>query len=150
MKKKIEEVLDNPKLNGLLGNTLVFAGIYVLFMIPTYFLPYIGIAQGMEDAFNAGLQGKEAATPASFYIAKVLQLIALLVLVAITYVRAKMIEKSWLVSLPAIALVFDLVPLLNLIPLVPTILHIVVIIFAVKGKDKVVYAEAPIPVKENE
>jgi len=45
-------------------------------------------------------------------------------LVLIAKLRGRIIQKKYLSVFPSVALIFDLVPLLNIIPFVPSILHL--------------------------
>ena len=154
--------MANKKLNELVGNTAIFMGVYFLLAALTYILPYYefagNVASGLNDmaasmnqAVNEINQMSGAKSQVNFQkldtsggtFPFVLHLIALSGIVFITYVKAQQIEKSWIVILPSLAFAFDVLPLISLIPLVPTGLHLATIIITAKGKDKVVYAPAP-------
>ena len=108
----------------LLGNAVVFVGLYIVFMLPTYFLPYVGSNSSLINA--AGVAAEQGLLPAFW-----LHLGALLVLVTVTWFRGVLVEKPWLVILPLLAAVFDLAPGLSSIPMVPTVLHLLVLILGV-------------------
>ena len=59
---------------------------------------------------------------------------SMLVLIAITWFRGNLVDKKWLVVFPILATVFDFVPTLNFIPLVPTVMHLLAIIMGVSAK----------------
>ena len=120
-----------------LGNSVVFAILYVLFMLLTYYLPYIGS--------NSAVIGALGASGESVYITPMFwaHLGALTILIVITWFRGVLIDKTWLVIFPILATVFDLAPMLNLIPLVPTVMHLFAIILGVSG------AKAAIPATEH-
>ena len=106
-----------------LGNAVVFAALYLVLMIPTYFLPYIGSNSAVIAAAEPGI-----------YLPFWLHLAALLALVVITWFRGVLIDKKWLLIFPLLATVFDLTPLLSSIPLVPTAMHLLAIILGVALK----------------
>jgi hypothetical protein len=114
------------------ANGFVFVIIYILFMIPTYALPYLG---SNSAVFNTAGQ----ASGAGFHPLLMIHLVSLLILVAITWLRGSFISKNWIVIFPLIALLFDLTPFLSWVPLVPTAMHICSIIIGV--------ANAPVTVK---
>ena len=109
-----------------LSNAVVFVPLYLVFMIPTYYLPYIGSNSAVIGAIRAA---DEAGNPYFW-----LHLAALLVLVVITWFRGVLIDKKWLLIFPLLATVFDLAPLLSFIPLVPTVMHLLAIILGVASK----------------
>lgn len=116
---------------NFLGNAAVYVILYVLFMLPTYLLPYVGS--------NSAVVGSLAlATEAGFHPAFLAHAGLLFALIAITWVRGRRIEKGWLIVFPVLAMVFDLAPALNNIPLVPTVMHLLAIILGVVGARAVV------------
>lgn len=110
-----------------LGNVVVFVAVYLVFMIPTYYLPYKGSNSAVLGAIMATA---EAGINPYFW----LHLAALLVLVVIAWFRGVLIDKKWLLIFPLLATVFDLVPGLSSIPLVPTVMHLLAIILGVALK----------------
>ena len=112
----------------ILGNSAVFAVVYILFMIPTYLLPYLGS--------NSAVLGVYAASNDRVHVLFWLHLCALLVLIAITWFRGSYVDKKWLVIFPALGAVFDLAPALNIIHLVPTVMHLLAIVLGVIGSDR--------------
>lgn len=115
-----------------LGNAVVFVVVYILFMLPTYFLPYLGSNSAVVGTLGAV---SEAGVNPAFW----LHLGSLGVLIVMTWFRGVLIDKKWLIIFPILATVFDLVPGLNIIPLVPTVMHLLAIILGVAG----VKASAP-------
>lgn len=109
----------------LIGNTVVFVLLYLVLMIPTYILPYMGsnsliAAQGVSSgALSAG--------------PFILHLSTMVLLIVITYFRGGIIGKKWLLIFPILAAVFDFIPVLSSIPLVPTVMHLLAIILGVAG-----------------
>lgn len=103
-----------------LANGAVFAITYIVFMIPTYILPYLGSNSSVSTVAIASQDG--------LILQTVMHLSALAVLVVITALRGQYVAKKWLVILPILAAVFDMTPGLNVIPLVPTVLHLFVLI----------------------
>ena len=110
-----------------LGNTVAFVLLYVVFMIPTYILPYFGSNSAMMiTAWSSG--GVLLEVPQFlFHVA------CLIGLMVITWFRGSLIEKKWLLIFPILAAIFDFVPALNFIPLVPTVMHLLTIILGVAG-----------------
>ncbi len=116
---------------NFLGNAAVYVVLYVLFMLPTYLLPYVGS--------NSAVVGSLAlASDAGVHPAFVAHAGLLLALIALTWVRGRRVEKAWLIVFPVLAMVFDLAPALNNIPLVPTVMHLLAIILGVVGSRVVV------------
>lgn len=117
------------ELSKVLLNPAFFVMAYTIFMIPTYFLPYLGsnssVINSLGAAAGAGLNP-------FLYI----HFAALAILVLISWLRGKLINKAWLGALPFAALMFDLLPGLSMIPLVPTVLHVVTIVLGVMNDAK--------------
>ena len=110
-----------------LGNGALFVLTYIVFMIPTYVLPYFG---SNSSAVNAlGLATESGISPATW-----LHLASMFVLVAATWFRGSLVDKKWLVVFPVLAVAFDFVPALNLIPLIPTVMHVLAIIIGASAK----------------
>ncbi|GEM_PF-1070727 len=108
------------------GNVLTFAVLYVLFLIPTYVLPWAGSNSLMFAAATSEFEGQ---IPPAFWG----HLGALGVLVLLAFSRGRLIGKSWLAVLPVIAGLFDLMPGLSMVPFVPTAFHVVTLILGVMG-----------------
>lgn len=133
---------DAPAEPGLLlrvaGNPVLYVGAYLLFMIPTYVLPYMGsnshILRNAGQAINRDMGN--AAGAAALNVPFYLHLILLGLLVVLGFVRGHRIGKRWLVLFPALALAFDMLPVLTLIPLVPTAMHLAAIIAGVVGTER--------------
>ena len=106
-------------------NTFAYVGLYLLVMIPTYVLPYFGSNSVLASAIHKGVSG-------SIYPLFWIHLSFSLGLCLLAWLRGESIAKAWLVVLPVVATVFDLVPGLNVVPLVPTALNICAIIFGAK------------------
>lgn len=105
-----------------IGNPVVFVICYLLFMVPTYVLPYLG---SNSTLVNAAAMGKNPL----FW----LHLISLIILVLLAWIRGGEANKKWLIIFPILALVFDLVPALSSVPFVPTVMHLLAIILGVVG-----------------
>jgi len=112
----------------VLGNGVVFVILYLLCMLPTYILPWIG---SNSTVLNAAGTAADAGMNPAFW----LHLAALLVLVGLTWIRGFVIGKKWLIIFPFLALVFDLTPFLNWIPLVPTVMHLLAMILGVASSS---------------
>ncbi len=115
----------------IFGNSVVFVLLYILFMLPTYYLPYLGSNSAVLN--TAGMAVDAGMNPAFW-----LHLGALIVLMVVIWFRSVLIDKKWLVIFPVLATVFDLVPGLSLIPLVPTAMHLCAMIIGVSGAKAVV------------
>ena len=107
----------------VISKTPVFVVLYILFMIPTYFLPYAGS--------NSIIVGTAAAEAGDMHLAFWLHLITLLALIRIAWSRGSLIGKGWLVIFPILAAIFDFIPGLSSIPLIPTVMHLLAIILGV-------------------
>ena len=116
-----------------LANAPAFVILYILFMLPTYYLPYVGSNSSVLNA--AGVSAGVGLNPA-FWV----HLGSLLALVAIAWFRGKYVGKGWLVIFPILAAIFDLMPGLSLIPLIPTLMHLLAIILGVVGAKAIVPA----------
>ena len=123
----------------ILSHSATFVLLYLLFMLATYALPYLGSNWNLGYGFAAAGETNVLA-PAFF-----LHVGALVVLVALTALRGWAIEQRWLLAMPIIAGVFDLTPLLSWIPLVPTVLHITTIILGLALAPKALTQPATLP-----
>ena len=110
-----------------LSNGFVFAIVYIVFMLPTYILPYLGSNSALIN--TSSFAATDQVSPALFA-----HLFALAVLVVVTWFRGLNVGKKWLVIFPIVATIFDMAPVLNFIPLIPTVLHLIVIIKGVSEK----------------
>jgi hypothetical protein len=110
-----------------------FVVIYLLLMLPTYFLPYMG---SNSMAANAGLAVIDAAAGGGngLNLPLFVHLAALGGLMLIGWLRGSAVGKTWIVVFPVLAAVFDMVPGLNWIPLIPTAMHIACIIVGVSSQ----------------
>ena len=117
-----------------LGNAPVFVIAYIIFMLPTYFLPYAGSNSSILHGIDAA-----AGTHALNY-AFWLHMGAMLILCFLCWVRGAYVAKAWLIIFPILAIVFDFVPGLSAIPMVPTVMHLLAIIMGVVGAKAAVSA----------
>lgn len=115
----------------IIGNTVVFVIIYILFMLPTYYLPYLG-----SNSFSLSAIG--VAVGAGINPVFWLHLASLMVLAFVAWFRGILIDKKWLTIFPVLATVFDMAPVLSSIPLVPTVMHLLAIIQGVVGTPAVI------------
>lgn len=113
-----------------IGNGVVFVLVYILGMIPTYILPYVGSNSSVGYAASAAVGG--GSSPA--FLA---HLGCLLLLITITWFRGSFINKRWLIIFPVLAAAFDLIPGLSSIPFVPTVMHLLAVILGVVGAQSV-------------
>lgn len=112
-------------MSSLFRNTLVFVVGYVLLMIPTYVLPWLGSNSAVLNAVGATIG--HGMTPQWWAHAW-----CLVMLILMTWGRGDFIGKKYLPVFPFLAAVFDLTPGLSMIPLIPTALHLAAIILGVK------------------
>ena len=110
-----------------LGNGVLFVLTYIVFMIPTYILPYFG-------SNSAALNTLGVAADAGINPMTWIHVGAMLVLVTITWFRGSLVDKRWLIIFPVLAMAFDFVPGLSIIPLVPTVMHLLAIIMGVAAR----------------
>jgi len=107
-------------------STAAFLITYVLFMLPTYLLPYLGsnstLVNGTAMAFGLSM-------PPTWWA----HCWSLFMLMAIAQGRGEAIGKQYLPLFPLIAMAFDLAPVLSMIPFVPTIFHLFAIGLGVTG-----------------
>jgi zinc-ribbon domain len=93
---------------------------YFLTIIPTYILPY---SLSNSVAFNEGAAAIFGTYSMQFWW----HLSCFPVAMFLAFIRGVRIARPWLIAFPFLAGVFDLIPGLNFIPLVPTIMHAVVL-----------------------
>ena len=122
----------------IVSNPALYVVSYIVVMIPTYVLPYFGsnshIARGVVSAINTDMGNAGAASALRVPFLIHLALLGLLVLFG--YARGRLVGKSWLVVFPGLALAFDMLPVLTLIPLVPTVMHLCAVIQGVVGTSR--------------
>lgn len=109
----------------LVANTGSYVVGYILLMAPTYLLPYMGSNSVLLTAAASAASGK-------VYALFLIHLAFLAGLIALAWARGKLIGKNWLIGMSIAAALFDMVPGLSLIPLAPTVFHIVAIVVGVK------------------
>lgn len=115
----------------IIANGPTFVFLYIILMLPTYVLPYLG----SNSAGIMAIQSVEIDGRSGTLILTFLHLSCLALLIFITFLRAKFVDKLWLTIFPFLAAVFDFVPLLSMIPLVPTIMHILAMILGVAASS---------------
>ncbi len=108
------------------ANPAVYVASYIVLMLPTYLLPYLGSNSLIMNAASAAVLGL---LQPLFLI----HLACLALLVALAWFRGVNIDKKWLAVFPVLAMVFDLMPGMNVIPLVPTVMHLLAITLGVVG-----------------
>ncbi len=117
-------------LKRILASGPSYVGLYLLFMIPTYILPYFG---SNSLVANATLAAADAAASevSGLNLLLFVHLACLGGMALLAWLRGSVVGKTWIVALPIIAAVFDIIPGLSMIPLVPTALHITAIVVGV-------------------
>ncbi|WP_027188362.1 hypothetical protein [Desulfovibrio cuneatus] len=97
------------------GNGLCFFLLYMLFLLPTYMLPYLGSTSSLSIL--------SAAASGNMNPILALHFTCMVGLVVTTGLRGYAIKHLWLLIFPLLAMAFEFIPLINWIPLVPTVLH---------------------------
>lgn len=112
----------------ILSHPAIYAILYLMFMAPTYLLPYLGSNSTFINA---------AAMSVGVWVNPWLSvhLAALLMLITLSWIRGSEIGKEWLVIFPILASLFDLLPGMNVVPFVPTVMHLLAIILGVVGNS---------------
>ena len=132
------------EMNAIFKGAAGFVIGYLFFMLPTYVLPYFGSNSAIVGAIGAAVG--RGFTP-QFW----LHAWCLIMLVLVSSIRGKNIGKGWLLVLPVLAGFFDLVPVLNLIPLVPTVMHLLALVLGAIGSAAVAGdTETPSPPHKGE
>lgn len=101
-----------------------FVLLYVIGMAPTYILPYLGSNSVMLN--TAGVATGFGPSPAFW-----LHVGLILLLCVLAWVAGSSRGKGWIVIFPVLAGAFDLVPGLNFVPFVPTLMHLIAIVLCV-------------------
>jgi hypothetical protein len=98
-------------------NPTAYVVAYLLLMVPTYILPYFGSNSTLINAFSSAFgMGPTPQWWAHIWFLTMLSLLG--------WLRGNAIGKTFLPLFPVLAGIFDIVPGLSVIPLVPTVLHI--------------------------
>lgn len=108
----------------ILANPVSFFILYLLFMVPTYILPWLGSNSGLLNVAGA-------ASGAGLHPLFWIHVLSYVVLILLAWMRGSLIDRSWLVVLPILAGIFDLVPGFNWIFLIPTGLNVLCVILGV-------------------
>lgn len=113
----------------IVGSTVGFALLYVALMMPTYVLPYFGSNSTIVGALGAAIgRGAMPQTWAHLWF------LASLILIA--WMRGAAVDKGFLPVISFCAALFDMMPVLSAIPLVPTVLHVVTLAIGVSSKSE--------------
>lgn len=118
-----------------IANGPVVVIVYLILMMPTYILPYFG----SNSAAMVAIQSSGPSGSGTLFFT-FLHIGCLVGLIIITFFRGKYVGKTWLIIFPILAGLFDFVPGFSSIPLVPTMMHLLVIILGV--------ASAPVAKKQ--
>ncbi len=110
--KPVSAVPPRPAASGMGRYSFLFA--YILALLPTYVLPYVSALSGLMN-FVSGGEGT---------VLPGLHTGCLVLCVFVAYLRSEATGRRLTLLLAALAAVFDLVPMLSAIPLVPTVLHV--------------------------
>lgn len=113
-----------------LNGPLFFLG-YLPFMLATYVLPYGGSNSAVVQGLAAGTNAPQAG---HFQLLFLLHLGSVGALCLLTWLRGNGADKGWIVIFPLLAGVFDLVPGLNWIPLVPTAMHVCALVTGARAR----------------
>lgn len=106
-----------------MASTPMFVVLYLLFMLPTYILPWVG----SNATLLPSLLGDAAAGKPYFW----LHLMALVALITIAWLRGATKGKPWLILFPVAAAIFDLTPGLSWILFIPTVMHVLTLVFGI-------------------
>lgn len=98
-----------------------FVLLYLLCLIPTYILPYFGSNSIVAATGTLGLT----------FFGTVFHVIFLGVMILLAHKREKATTINYLILFPILAGVFDMTPVLSIIPLIPTIFHLLAIVIGV-------------------
>ncbi len=110
----------------LARNTPAFVISYLVLMIPTYILPYFGSNSSLVNALSVS-QGMGMLPQWWMHIW------FLVMLTLLVWLRGSVIDKAYLPVFPVIAAIFDMTPGLSMIPMIPTVMHLVGIILGAMG-----------------
>ena len=113
-------------MNTFFKGAVGFVVAYLVLIVPTYVLPYSGSNSAIVGTISAA--AGRGATPQFWLHAWCMSM-----LVLVTSIRGKAIGKSWLLIFPMLAGFFDLMPGLNFIPLVPTVMHLFALVLGAIG-----------------
>ncbi|HBA08293.1 MAG TPA: hypothetical protein DCW48_00990 [Methylotenera mobilis] len=108
-------------MNKTLDNAAIFVTTYIVFMLPTYVLPYLRTSP-------ASLHGLDDAGANVFSFTFFIHLASMILLCWVCLVRGAMVGKNWLFLLPVVAFAFEFISKLSVIPFIPTMYHILAII----------------------
>jgi hypothetical protein len=121
----------------LARNMPAFVIAYLVLMIPTYILPYFGSNSSLVNALSVS-QGMGMLPQWWMHIW------FLVMLTLLVWLRGSVIGKAYLPVFPVIAAIFDMTPGLSMIPMIPTVMHLVGIILGAMGVGVLVTEEAAI------
>lgn len=130
-----------------MNNVIKSPALYVLLYLPvmalTYVLPYFGSNSLMAAAILDSAKNipKEAGLNITMsqpvlWPYTTLHLLCLAALVALAFYRGKFIQKNWLWTVALMAGAFDMMPILSSIPFVPTLLHLMTLVFGILVAEK--------------
>jgi hypothetical protein len=105
-----------------------YASLYTVFVLPTYFLPYVG---SNSQTLWPGTGATE------FRLQPFLMHVVVLgVLITLAWLRGSVISRSWIVIFPVAAGVIDFAPSLSTAPILATLLHVSALVLGVTGKGE--------------
>lgn len=119
----------------IVASPVVYVALYIVLMFPTYILPFTG---SNSPLMNAVVASHGQGMFPTFWP----HLLVLLLLIVLVWIRGSLVGKTWLSVFPTLALVFDLAPVLSLIPLVPTVMHLLAMILGVRQVTATVQSPA--------
>lgn len=105
---------------------LTFLIAYLAALPLTYVLPYFGSNSILAAVGTLGIS----------LVGTLVHLACFAVMLCVAFQRGKAISRPLLWALPAGALCFDFIPLLSLIPLVPTVFHAAALVVGAHFQDK--------------
>ena len=112
-------------MRNFISKTVSFILFYLIFLAPTYILPYFGSNSVIMD--SAAKAGGYEGLNVGFYF----HVFCPLFLVYIAWARTSRLTKNYLFAFPIIALGFDMIPVLSSIPFIPSIMHMLTLILGI-------------------
>lgn len=112
----------------LIRSTPIFIALYLLFLVPTYVLPYFGSNSSIGTLIGGAVAGWGGMFPPQWWA----HMFVLGVLVVVAWTRGMLLQnKAYLPIVAFLAAIFDMAPILRAIPLVPTALHVTTIVLGI-------------------
>lgn len=128
-------------MNNLIKSPFFFVLAYIPFLVLTYVLPYYGSNSLVSIAMVAALSTipemlglVRGGQPILLFV--LFHIFSLVALSFLAFYRGKFVQLHWLWILPMLAGIFDFIPVLSSIPLIPTLLHLAALVVGLIGSQK--------------